>query len=115
MAQLNSWEPLANDLLRERIAHIGKQSDLHKLYPYPFSQKFCQASFKKPCFPPFSLPNDRTYSTSQHMRTEPPQGKVRPVEETGSPSSPETTEPRRSPESAVQRRYSIVEGERPVV
>ena len=28
-------QPLANDLRRERIAHIGKQSDLHKLYPYP--------------------------------------------------------------------------------
>ena len=28
-------EPLANDLLRERIAHIGEQSDLHKLYPNP--------------------------------------------------------------------------------
>ena len=34
-SKLNSWEPLVNDFLRERITHIGKQSDLHKLYPSP--------------------------------------------------------------------------------
>ena len=28
-------QPLANDLRRERIAHIGTQSDLHKLHPSP--------------------------------------------------------------------------------
>ena len=34
-SKLNSWDPLANDFLRERITHIGEQSDLHKLYPSP--------------------------------------------------------------------------------
>ena len=29
-------QPLANDLLRERIAHIGTHTDLHKLHPSPF-------------------------------------------------------------------------------
>ena len=28
-------QPLANDLRRERIAHIGTHTDLHKLYPSP--------------------------------------------------------------------------------
>ena len=65
---------LANDLLMLRIAHIGEQSDLHKLYPCPFPHKsFCsgwneQSSFSKsrvpPAFPSFPfrvllLPHDR--------------------------------------------------------
>ena len=46
-SKLNSWEPLANDFLRERITHIGEQSDLHKLYPVPFfSYKFLPGSEK---------------------------------------------------------------------
>ena len=39
-------EPLANDLLRERIAHIGEQSDLHKLHPSTFFPKVLRSFFK---------------------------------------------------------------------
>ena len=44
-------QPLANDLLRERIAHIGKQSDLHKLYPNPPPYKSFAELFQKRPFP----------------------------------------------------------------
>ena len=55
-------EPLANDLLRERIAKIGEQSDLHKLHPSILFIKVLRSFFKSdrlpvppvPLVPPFS-------------------------------------------------------------
>ena len=48
-------EPLANDLLRERIAHIGEQTDLHKLHPSnPIHKSFAELFQKRP-FPPRPL------------------------------------------------------------
>ena len=58
-------QPLANDLLRERIAHIGTQTDLHKLYPSPSPYKSFAELFQKrpfPRLPPFpSFPQFPSY------------------------------------------------------
>ena len=63
-------EPLANDLLRERIAKIGEQSDLHKLYPSPppyksFAELFQKRPSPRSPRPPVLLPNASTYSTGK--------------------------------------------------
>ena len=65
-SKLNSWEPLANSLLRKRIAQIGEHMDLHKLYPNPSQYKSsCQASFKKPRSPLRSPQSPKELSRSQ--------------------------------------------------
>ena len=52
-------QPLANDLLRERIAHIGKQSDLHKRNPSPSPYKSFAELFQKRPSPPVPLVSPR--------------------------------------------------------
>ena len=60
-------QPLANDLLRKRIAHIGEQSDLHKLYPSPSPYKSFAELFQKRPFP--RSPRPSVYS----LRVDPAQ------------------------------------------